>query len=185
MPSPIIHATTGYLVYRLVEGRLKAGGAKRPKPALLLGMCLLFAVLPDLDALPGLLWGDLGRFHNQWTHSLAAGLGSALMAASLVWLRARSGFLLALLAAFAGYALHIGMDYFTYDTRGVMIFWPFTNTRYASDLVLFFGVRWDRGWLAPEHLITLATELAFLLAVWAAIETLRRFWLRFAASRDG
>jgi membrane-bound metal-dependent hydrolase YbcI (DUF457 family) len=185
LPSPIIHTATGYLVYRLAKGRLTPGSPGSAKPALpLLGISLLFAVLPDFDAVPGLLWGDLERFHNQWTHSLAAGLGLAIAAASLLRWWVRSDFLLSFLAAFASYTLHVGMDFFTYDTRGVMVFWPFSSGRYASDLVLFYGVRWDRGWLAPEHLITLATELAFLLAAWGAMEALRRIRLRLAPSGD-
>jgi membrane-bound metal-dependent hydrolase YbcI (DUF457 family) len=38
------------------------------------------SILPDMDALPGILFNDFSRFHNNLTHSFMAGLIVALLA---------------------------------------------------------------------------------------------------------
>jgi membrane-bound metal-dependent hydrolase YbcI (DUF457 family) len=185
MPSPIIHSATGYLIYRLAKDRLPSvekNGA-RLVPVLLV-TSLLFSLLPDFDALPGLLAGDMGRFHNHWTHSLVVGLGLAMLGASLIRWRYNSGFLIPFLVAFSSYALHVVMDYFTYDSRGVMFVWPFSSDRFASDFILFYGVRWSEGWLAVEHLMTLATELIFVMAIYGLVFGVGKIRLRMANGGD-
>ncbi len=130
--------------------------------ALLLLASVLFSLLPDFDALPGLVFGEMYRFHNQFSHSLLVGLGAALAAGLLTALFAGrqwawSVFLVALL----GYEMHILADLFTYESRGVMLFWPLTPERFTAPVKLFYGVRWSEGVFSPLHLITLTSELVF------------------------
>jgi hypothetical protein len=63
------------------------------------------------------------------------------------------------------YDLHVLMDFFTYDSRGVMLLWPFSALRFESTVSLFYGVRWSKGLWAVEHLITLFSELTFALVI--------------------
>ena len=39
----------------------------------------------------------------------------------------------------------------------------------ATAFPLFYGVRWSDGLLSAKHLVTLVTELAFLLILWLAL----------------
>ena len=166
MPSPIAHTVVGYLVYRAARERLP--NYKRwhvgPLP-LLLGIAVLFSVLPDVDAVFGILAGDFGRFHNNGTHSLVLAFAIALLVAGAIWFRLRKGFLSWFFICFFSYASHVLMDFFTLGGRGVMLLWPFTTNRYDSSFKLFYGVRWSNGFFAIEHLWTILTEVGFVLVV--------------------
>jgi hypothetical protein len=60
------------------------------------------------------------------------------------------------------------MDSLTAE-RGVMMFWPLTQVRFASPLKLFFGVQWGLGWFSIWHLWTVCTELLFALVLTAVV----------------
>lgn len=174
MPSPLAHSAMGYVIYRLSgqgQGPSAGAGQARPQeprlgpfPLLLVG-AILFSVLPDFDAVPGLLLGDMHGFHNQATHSLFAGLAAAFAAGGLARLAGWGGFWRWFGAALCAYEAHVLMDFFTFETRGVMLLWPFSAERFEASLKLFYGVRWSDGWLSLRHLITLATELGFAALV--------------------
>jgi inner membrane protein len=156
MPSPIAHAAAGYLIYRI---RGKENKNSRWRLRLLLA-ALFFSLLPDADFLPGLLVGDVGRFHNQGTHSILAAIvvaAAAGLAARLWGGRARlwAG------TALVSYGMHVVMDMFTYGGRGVKLFWPLSAQRFESPVALFIGARWSEGLWNPEHLVTLYSELVF------------------------
>jgi inner membrane protein len=164
LPSPIVHSAAGLLVYRLAREQLKTLGSRRLGPfPLVMSIPLLFSLLPDLDAIPGLLAGNLGQFHNNGTHSLVVGLGIALISAGVISWRWRSGFLTWFLILFSSYALHVGLDYVTFGERGVMLLWPLTGRRFDSGLTFFYGVRWSEGLWSVQHAITILTELAFVI----------------------
>ena len=82
MPSPIAHAAMGYVVYRVFRSRMPRMSKEVPRYAGLLTQLSIATVavslVPDLDSVPGILLGDLGRFHNGFTHSLVFGLPVAL-----------------------------------------------------------------------------------------------------------
>lgn len=203
MPSPIAHAAIGYVIYRLaansklnpkprqapVDALPREAGAETRQssvvldnlrtrltslPALLL-VSIFFSLLPDADAIPGLLFGELGAFHNQFTHSLVTGALAALAAGSLgALLLGRSWAPAIFLTALLAFELHVAADFFTYHSRGVMLFWPFTSARFVSPVKLFYGVRWSQGLFSPLHWITLATELGFSALLILAAERLVR-----------
>jgi inner membrane protein len=125
-------------------------------------MIISLSILPDLDSVAGILMGDFGRYHNNWTHSLIVGLGVALVVGSLVWLVRHSGFARWFILALLYYELHIIMDYFTVG-RGVKVFWPFSPERFASPVPMFYGLHWSDGWLSMRHLLTLVTEVGFVV----------------------
>jgi hypothetical protein len=163
LPSPLAHSAIGYLIYR----QARTPGDKRrigPLPWLLL-ITVVVSNLPDLDFIAGILFGDLWAYHNQITHSLVVGTGVSLLAAGLTWLLMRHSFGRWYAIFSLSYYLHIIMDFFTYKTRGIMLFWPLSEARFESPVKLFYGVRWSEGLFSASHLITLVTELVFAAAL--------------------
>lgn len=164
MPSPIVHTTLGYILYRIFRSRV-------PKDFnqiyLALPLALIFAIgvslLPDLDSVAGILLGNFGKYHNNASHSLLVGAPVAFILAILARLIYKSGFWLWFALGYLGYALHVVMDYFTFGGRGVMLFWPLSSGRYEAPVKLFYGVRWSEGLLNAVHINTFVTEMFFVL----------------------
>jgi inner membrane protein len=95
---------------------------------------LLFAVLallPDIDALAGLLGHRLAPplDHRGATHSLAFGVAVACALAALV--PARRDRLVFLLGATVALVSHPMLDMLTHGGRGVMLYWPLSARRYG------------------------------------------------------
>jgi membrane-bound metal-dependent hydrolase YbcI (DUF457 family) len=166
----------GYLISRVNPRYYHDGKKAQPRQRLLLLLAaVFFSLMPDIDILPGLLMGDIGRFHNQWTHSLIVGSGVALLA-GLIALWRKDSFRFWFLLAWVSYSFHVIMDAFTWGGRGVMLLWPLTDQRFEGGPVsLFMGVRWSEGVWSPEHLLTLVTELAFVGLVYLAAWVYERF----------
>ena len=174
MPSPIAHTAMGYLVYRIGRTRIPQQGSRQAgSPPHLLMAAAALSMLPDLDAVLGVLMGDLGRFHNGVMHTLASGLVVALSAGSVVWLTRRSGFVAWFVMALLCFELHVILDALT-NGRGVMLLWPFSSARYESPVPLFYGFHWSEGWISARHLWTLVTELGFAVCVGLAAHILPR-----------
>lgn len=181
MPSPIAHATMGYVIYHIYQRRLSykgsSVGTKLPRVLL---VTIALSLLPDLDGVAGLLMGDFGRFHNNAIHSLGFGLLAALILAGVVWWRKRSRLLTWFMVALLCFEMHVLMDYVTIG-RGVMLFWPFTSARFGSPLILFYGLHWSDGLVSLRHVWTLATELAFTLTVLLTLRFLPSYKRRGAS----
>lgn len=182
VPSPIAHATAGYVLYRLSRPGSPAQGRKvfGRLPVLLLA-AIGVSLLPDLDSALGIAFGDFGRYHNNGTHSLLVGLLLAALAGGFAGRRQPGAAWRWALFAFSGYASHVLLDFFTVGGRGVMAFWPLTEARFESPVKLFYGVRWSEGLFSVDHLWTIANELTFLAIVlilpllWRRLDTgLRR-----------
>ncbi|MBN1672978.1 MAG: metal-dependent hydrolase [Kiritimatiellae bacterium] len=177
MPSPIAHATMGCVTYRFYRNRLaRLTGGRLPPWALVL-LCVGLSLLPDFDAIPGLLFGDFGRYHNTVTHSLFCGLAVAFAWAAAARKWRGSGFLGWFGIVLLCYQLHILMDFFTMG-RGVMAFWPYSAQRYQSVAKLFFGLHWSDGIWSKRHLLTISSELIFALLMWLIVRILFRTVLR-------
>lgn len=165
MPSPIAHSATGYLIYRIFRPRLEGQVSRKVGPwTLSLTVVVGLSLIPDLDSVFGILVGDLRQYHNNLTHSLILGFVVALSIGGVAWLKQRSGFVTWFLLSLLCYDMHVIMDYFTLG-RGVMLFWPFSSSRYSSPVTLFYGVRWSDGWISLRHLWTLGTELVFIVVI--------------------
>ncbi|MBX2998259.1 MAG: metal-dependent hydrolase [Caldilineaceae bacterium] len=187
MPSPIAHIAVGYAIYRICRSRplqetpLGMDGSIRSLAAIV-GLSLL----PDLDAIPGLLLGDLDSFHNNLTHSIVAGVVAALAIGGIVWLKNRTSFVRWFNLTLISYQLHILMDFFTRG-RGVMLFWPFTEERFEPAIKLFYGVQRSRGWLTMDHVWMLFNELLFagaLLLILYLFPRVNNYLRRLEADRD-
>ena len=175
MPSPIAHVAMGYLVYRAFRSRMPEQASRRvgPLPHLLIA-AVGISLLPDADAVPGVLLRDIGRFHNNITHSLIFGSTIAVGIGAVAWLTRRTGFKLWFLLALVSYELHILMDFFTRSGRGVMLGWPISPDRFEAPVKLFYGLRWSEGLSSPEHLVTIATELGVVALAGMVIYLINR-----------
>ncbi|MBU0677910.1 MAG: metal-dependent hydrolase [Verrucomicrobia bacterium] len=171
MPSPIAHVSVGLAVFLLLKEQ--AGSLIRHRWAkwiLALGL-MAFSLLPDLDSVLGFATGDLGKYHNNLTHSIFIGLAAAAVLGALLSLTNRGALLKWFLLILLCYELHVLMDYFTYG-RGIMAFWPFTSERFRSPVLLFYGLHWSDGLLTHKHLLTLLNEIVFAALLFGG------FWLR-------
>jgi membrane-bound metal-dependent hydrolase YbcI (DUF457 family) len=126
------------------------------------------SVLPDLDAMVGLLAGNLERFHNARTHSLFVGLAVALLFGAIAFWKGSSWLPFWSLLTLTCYEMHVMMDFSTVG-RGVMLFWPFSTERFSSALKLFYGLHWSDGWQSLRHVWTLFTELGFVAVTGAVV----------------
>lgn len=168
MPSPIAHISMGCFLWFWLRRRMNGVWQTfKMGPVLLFGLFVFFSVAPDLDAVMGIITGDLGKYHNQQSHSLLFGLGvTLLLAAVLAKLFKAVPFRRWVLLMTTGYLTHIIMDWFCYG-RGVKLLWPLTNHRFQAPLEIFGGFHWSQGWWHPRHLYTAAEELLFGLLLFA------------------
>ena len=163
MPSPLSHIVMGYVIYKTYHDQVTENNKEKIwKFTSSLLFILMLSLLPDFDSIVGILSGQFGRYHNNFTHSLLFGLPVALIAAALVGWKRKSSFTIWFLISLTAYEMHVIMDFFTVG-RGVMLFWPFSTTRFASPLKLFYGLHWSDGLISVRHLWTLVTEIGFFL----------------------
>ena len=138
-----------------------------------LAAAAFFSLLPDMDAAPGLLFGDLGRYHNNLTHSVFFAVIVGLSSASVCkLLRCKRALFWGLFCSSA-YGMHVLMDFFTHG-RGVMLFWPFTKMRFRPPVDLFYGLHYSDGILSQRHLWTILTEGLFALLIVALTHSIIR-----------
>lgn len=121
----------------------------------------LFAILAanaaDLDFLPGLLVGDINRFHQGASHSFLAAILFGLLTA--VFARHFSGSPIRIgMAGGTIYASHLFLDLFNNDVRapfGFPLLWPFEGY-FLSPWPLFRGVKHG---VPGEDLVTVLGQL--------------------------
>ena len=107
-------------------------------------------------------------YHNNISHSLFVGIPIALLVAGIFQRAYRSSFWLWFVICLLSYDLHILMDALTAE-RGVILFWPLSESRYASPIKLFYGLQWGLGWFSFWHLWTIFTESIFVGIVLVAM----------------
>jgi len=160
MPSPIAHLAAGYVIYRVAQNYMPLPPVQFTEgvPTLLI-LAAGFSLLPDVDSVAGVFFGDFGRYHNNASHSLFVGAAVALaFALFMKWRTNNFGFWFVF--AFCCYSLHVLMDASTWS-RGVMALWPFTAQRFLSPVTIFYGLHWSEGFLSTNHLWTILTEVIF------------------------
>lgn len=168
-----MHVATGLAVFQGARGRYADGG-RRLSVRGLFAVCVFFSLAPDLDAFAGFAFGSFGDWHNQLTHSALVVAAVAVVAAALTR-PLLPGFRYAGRAGLIGLCMgaHLLLDWMTVG-RGVMLFWPLSTVRFQCPAKLFWGVRWDLGLWAPEHLLTVFNEAGWLLVLFALATLIRR-----------
>jgi hypothetical protein len=172
MPSPIAHSVAAALLSRWFISRPNVQPIDRKR---IIGLCCFFSFAPDLDVIPGWIFGNLAAYHNQWTHSLLVGLVCCTMGALLwsAWQR-RPALGVTLRIALISYGIHLLMDWTTRG-RGLRLFWPFTAERFAMEPPVFVGLRWSEGWLSIHHLHTALNEIGIGAIVIAVLFSMHKF----------
>ena len=164
MPSPIAHLGAGYAIYRYYKRKLPENVRRLWKFPLQMLLTLGLSLLPDADIIAAIIFRDMGNYHNNFSHSLLLGIPIAILLAVIVRQIYHSDFWLWFLICLISYDLHIVMDALTAE-RGVMLFWPLSQNRFASPIRIFYGLRWGFGWFSFWHLWTILTESVFVLAL--------------------
>ncbi len=134
-----------------------------------IALCILAANVPDLDFIPGLIVGDLSRYHHGPSHSLFFGVVFAIVMSIFCSRR-----LYMFLIASSLYSSHLLLDYFVRDPsfpHGVPLFWPFSGEYYMASFAFLRGVKYkpdptesiQQVLLSGENVITVFTEVLFLL----------------------
>lgn len=137
MPTPIAHSLVGGIFYFIWKRRLP--NSLRP---VFLGIlfCVTYSNLLDFDFIPGIILGNLNRFHHGISHSIGfavviafvTGLVSRFLLKRSFWRIGGVSLILLL--------VHLFMDFSTGDTSvpyGIMLFWPFSNRYYISPISIF------------------------------------------------
>lgn len=178
MPSPIGHSIMGYTLYRAFAPELPR------RQWSVLGLCLFAANAADLDFLPGLLVGELGRFHHGPSHSLLAALLFGMLAAMVFPLQRAFGFTL----GFLNYLSHVVLDFLIDDPSwpyGVPLFWPFSAEYHMSPVRVFHQFDYAAAdgslfvtLLSIDNFLAITNEIVVLLPFLAVV-----YWLKHKASK--
>lgn len=133
------------------------------------GLVAFGASFPDLDFIPGLILGQVGRFHHGNFHSLGVAIGAALIAGIFIKLiQPSSSFIKTGSFVFCLGISHLFLDFFTEAPYGFPLFWPFTETKLLSPIPIFPRVAWT--WEDPDFwsqtLRCFSVESVLLLPLW-------------------
>jgi hypothetical protein len=176
MPSPIAHISAGYAIYRLYKHKLPGSAYRFHRVPYQFLLIAVFSLLPDLDFLFGLIYGDVEKFHNNISHSLLFGLLVALIFSALAYWKDRAHFWGWFVVSFLSYDMHVILDIFTGE-RGVMLLWPFVQDRFSSPVKLFVGVQWGLGLFTVWHVWTILSELLFFVVIFVLLNFIEKKFL--------
>jgi inner membrane protein len=174
MPSPVGHSLMGLVIYRSTGRSIGAPEWR------LMALYIFVANAPDLDFLPGLLVGDLSRFHHGPSHSIGFAILFGMICSCFSSKRLHTFVMGSIL-----YFSHVILDYSIQDPSppyGVPLFWPISQDYYMAPFAFLpkFDYRPDltQSFLSAvfsfANLMTVATEL-LLLVPWLIVVS---FWVR-------
>jgi inner membrane protein len=119
MPLPVAHSLLGATVAAALTSKSEARWQ-------LLSLSALVAVCPDFDYVLNWLHVGRGGWHHGFTHSILFALFVGALTAFVSGWRNVRGFIVFGAAA----ASHTFLDYVMTESRGVALWWPFTDHRY-------------------------------------------------------
>jgi membrane-bound metal-dependent hydrolase YbcI (DUF457 family) len=174
MPSPVAHGSLVFLVRAFAARHQAVRRAVGARPLFLSAAALAALWAPDIDFGLRLLSANLAFAHGGATHSLAAGVVFGLIvAAACRWWYGRRLPLLPVLAVGTACAwAHALMDMATAGD-GVMLLWPMSEQQFTT-IPVFVGARHSQPLAWRLHLVTLFTELLFVVPIWWAARRLSR-----------
>lgn len=173
MPFPVAHSLIGATVAAALARRSEARWQ-------ILCLSAFLAVSPDFDYLLNLLRIGRGGWHHGFTHSIVFALFVGAIVALVYGWRSVHGFIVFSAAT----ASHTLLDYVMTESRGVALWWPFTDRRYKFRAPNPIDYTWDDSsfWhAAPDILrISLVELLVFVpilllvIVLKSKAQTLRR-----------
>jgi inner membrane protein len=189
MASPIGHALAGYAVYEGFTPDRETGRRKA------LGLCVLMAIAPDFDFIPGILLGSPAFYHQGISHSIGFGLAVSLMVAGVMTIYG-GRFSTVFRLAFLSYTSHLVIDIFAPDGRppyGLPLLWPLTDHHFISPAPVFLGVHhspttdssileWLTGIFSLHNVRAIAVEIVLIGPVSLLAVGSRRGYLSFVRS---
>ena len=132
MPFPVAHALIGASVAAALDKRSEASWK-------VLFLSALLGVSPDFDYLLNVLRIGRGGWHHGFTHSIVFALFAGALTALVFGWRSVHGFII----FSAAIASHTLLDYLMTESRGVSLWWPFTDRRYKFRGPNPIDYRWD------------------------------------------
>ena len=178
MPLPIAHGLVGAAVVVALSKPSQPFNWKLVLIGALLGMS------PDFDYALNWLRISGGGWHHGFTHSLLFAFILGIVTAIALGERTVRG-IAVLVAATASHTL---LDFMMTESRGVALWWPFTNQRYKLRLPNPIDYTWNDTsfWAAaPDVLKICATELIIFGPILLIVLGLKRFLVsrRYAPGR--
>jgi inner membrane protein len=166
--TPVGHALAGYAVYNF-----SPSSRCHQRRGLML-WCIVMAVLPDLDFLPGILAGTPALYHQGISHSLGVAFLVSFALAGI--LGETKSFSQKFTLLFLSYCSHLLIDFFGPDRRlpyGIPMFWPISGKHFISPLPLFWGaqhassttaspLQWIEGLFTLHNLGAIAFEVLII-----------------------
>ena len=172
MPLPIAHGLVGASVVEL----LRPSSQRRSVKLLLLGA--LLAISPDFDYALNWLRISWGGWHHGFTHSIPFALvvGLVLIVICRDW-SVRSYLLFTL-----AYVSHALLDFMFTESRGIALWWPFTNYRYKARFPSLIEYAWSRASLF-ETILDILKLCLLELVIFGPI-LLVVLWIRHVSARE-
>lgn len=177
MPLPLAHALVGASAAAALQ---PASRSQQWKPILIaafLGIC------PDFDYALNFMRISGGGWHHGFTHSIAFALLLGLL--TIVILRDWSVRSFVLFSAAA--ASHTLLDYLITESRGVALWWPFTDHRYKLEITNPIDYTWSNAsiWEVSAGILkSTLTEFLIFAPIFLLVVLLRRAGIRHAQSKS-
>jgi membrane-bound metal-dependent hydrolase YbcI (DUF457 family) len=163
VPLPVAHGLLGASV---VAALLPSSRSRIAKP-LLIGA--LLGISPDFDYALNWLRMSGGGWHHGFTHSIPF----ALVIGMVTIIVLREWKLRSFIVFSAAYASHTLLDFLITESRGVALWWPFTDHRYK--LRLPNPIEYSSLWETTTDMIKIAlTELLIFAPVLLVVVLIRR-----------
>jgi membrane-bound metal-dependent hydrolase YbcI (DUF457 family) len=153
MPFPVAHGLLGAAVATALSQPSRTGRWKSLLTGALLG------IFPDFDYALNWLRISGGGWHHGFTHSIVFAFALGLMMA--VILRERKGLSIALFIGAT--ASHTLLDFMMTESRGVALWWPFTEQRYRLRLSNPIDYTWGTSSLGETVVDVLRIGLTELM----------------------
>ena len=170
MPLPLAHSLIG----ATVAAALDKGGGVRWRLLCLAGF---LAVCPDFDYFLNWLRVGRGGWHHGFTHSIAFAMFVGAITALVTGWRSVRGFIVFSAATVS----HTLLDYVITESRGVALWWPFTDQRYKLRVPNPIDYTWSSTSLSEATVDVVRIcllELIIFAPLLLLVILLRRAWIR-------
>ena len=153
MPLPVAHGLLGVSV---------AVALRQPSQALrwkLLLIAALLSICPDFDYALNLLRVSRGGWHHGFTHSISFAFAIGLITAMIFGERHVRGVILYSAVTVS----HTLLDFLMTESRGVALWWPFTDQRYKLRLPNPIDYTWSSSSLREAAFDLLSISIVELM----------------------